>query len=255
MKLKIVCLNLWRGGKLFDPMVDFLRAEDADLVLLQEVYDGSKLLLDRRFRSLMTLRETLDYPFYSSAPSWTEDREEGKIPLGLAILSKLPIQATDVTFFYSEYRDDCKDTPEFWPIYPRNLQHAELLSPVGILNIYNFHGVWDLDGDNFSTDRQKMSRAILKAIEGKQNVILAGDTNAKTTNPALRAIETHLTSVFGDTRTTSFNMRQKDNPGYTTAVVDHMYISPTIEVVSATMPDVDISDHLPLVVELNVSSN
>lgn len=252
MKIKIVCLNLWHGGRLWDAMVDFLRAEDADILALQELYDASNPSLERRFRSLIELREALAYPYYSFAPSDTDNLPEGKVVLGNAVLSKLPVTKTEVTFIGSEYRDDYTDTPENWPLRPRNLQHVEIQSAVGLLNVYNFQGVWDLDGDNFSPERKKMSEMILKVIDGKSNVILAGDSNAKETNPALRAIESKLVSVFGDQRTTSFNMRRKDNPGYATAVVDHMYVSPSIEVVSAAMPDVDISDHLPLVVELNI---
>lgn len=253
MKVKVICLNLWHGGRLLDGALDFLRTEDADIVLLQEVYDGANPALERRLRSLIVLRETLDNTYYHFAPSDTDNLPEEKVVMGNAILSKFPIIKSDVTFFDLPYRDDYTDTPENWPDRPRNLQHVEITTPAGLLNVFNFHGVWDLDGDNFSPQRKQMSEVILKAIEGKKNVILAGDTNAKETNPALRAIEQHLTSVFGSERATSFNMRQKDNPGYATATVDHMYISPNIQVLSKQCPDVDISDHLPLIVELEIA--
>jgi hypothetical protein len=41
MKIKVVCLNLWQGGNLFDGILKFLEAEDADILLLQEVYNAS----------------------------------------------------------------------------------------------------------------------------------------------------------------------------------------------------------------------
>jgi endonuclease/exonuclease/phosphatase (EEP) superfamily protein YafD len=192
------------------------------------------------------------YRYYSFAPSDTNNLPEGKIVGGNAVLSKLPIAQTNITFFAYPYRDDYIATPDNWPKRPRNLQHVEILSDAGVLNVFNFHGVWDIDGDNFSEQRRQMSETILKAIDGKQNVILTGDSNAKETNPAMRAIEQYLQSVFGDEWSTSFNMRRKDNLGYASAVVDHMYVSPEIRVVSKSMPDVDISDHLPLVVELEI---
>ncbi len=40
MKLKVICLNIWIGGIFFDEIVDFLQKEDADILLLQEVYNG-----------------------------------------------------------------------------------------------------------------------------------------------------------------------------------------------------------------------
>lgn len=252
MKLKIVCLNLWHGGRLFDQALDFLRSEDADIVALQEVNDAADPALEPRFRTLIELRQRLLYPYYHYAPSDTCLWPEGKVINGLAVLSKLPIVASNVTFFLEPYQDDYVDTPENWPKRPRNLQHVTIALPNTTLNVYNFHGVWDLDGDNYSPQRKRMSEVILQSTEGKENVILTGDSNAKETNPAMRAIEAHLASVFGSERTTSFNMKQKDNPGYATAVVDHMYVSPNIRVLSKQCPDVNVSDHLPLVVELEI---
>ncbi len=233
-------------------MVDFLRLEAADILMLQEVYDGSRPSLERRFRSLITLRQELDYPYYRMAPTDTDNLPEGKIVMGNAILTNFPITASNVTFFDEPYRDDYTDTPENWPHRPRNLQHVVLHAGAGQINVYNFHGVWDLDGDRFSPQRRQMSETIIKAVAGQPNVILAGDTNAKPTNPALRALEQHLVSVFGSDLRTTFNMRRKDNPGYATAAVDQMYVSPNLKVLSKHCPDVDISDHRPLVVELEI---
>ena len=115
--------------------------------------------------------------------------------------------------------------------------------------------MYDLDGDNFSEARRKMSDTIIKNIQGKDNVILAGDTNAKPTNKAMRAVEDHLTNVFGNDLTTTFNMRRKENPGYATAVVDLMYVSPNIRILDKVCPAVDISDHLPLIATFEITSN
>jgi hypothetical protein len=51
LKLKVVSLNLWHGGRLFDEVVAFLRAEAPDVVMLQEVYGGTDPELERRLRS------------------------------------------------------------------------------------------------------------------------------------------------------------------------------------------------------------
>ena len=34
MKIKFISLNVWIGGVLFDNIVDFLKKEDADIVVL-----------------------------------------------------------------------------------------------------------------------------------------------------------------------------------------------------------------------------
>jgi len=66
------------------------------------------------------------------------------------------------------------------------------------------------------------------------------------------AISDHLTNIFGNELKTSFNMRRKDNPGYATACVDMLFVSSDIKVMDKVCPDVDISDHLPLVATLRI---
>jgi endonuclease/exonuclease/phosphatase family metal-dependent hydrolase len=48
-------------------------------------------------------------------------------------------------------------------------------------------------------------------------------------------------------------MHRKDNPGYATAAVDMLFVSPGIKIIDRQCPDVDISDHLPVVATLEVS--
>ena len=46
MKIKVLTLNVWHGGRLWDEMIEFLVKEDADLLLLQEVYNDTDLVLE-----------------------------------------------------------------------------------------------------------------------------------------------------------------------------------------------------------------
>ncbi len=97
-----------------------------------------------------------------------------------------------------------------------------------------------------------MSQTIIEQTAGKQHIIVAGDTNAKYTNPVMRKIEENLTNVFGDSLTTSFNMRRKTNPGYGTAVVDMIYASNDLTILDRDCPEIDVSDHLPLVTTFEI---
>jgi endonuclease/exonuclease/phosphatase family metal-dependent hydrolase len=254
MNIKFITLNLWHGGILFDEIVNFLREQDADIVVLQEVFSTDDQKLPAHFRSIESLRKHLDYPYYDFAPAVLDKWHYGNILDGNAVLSRFPITNRDITFFDHVLDMDNPRDPldiDLIPVTPRNLQHVTLESPVGEINVFNFQGVWDLDGDRVSPQRQKMSDIIIEKTKGKSHVIVAGDTNAKHTNPVMRAIEEHLTSVFGDSLTTSFNMSRKDNPGYATAVVDIIYVSNDFDIVSRECPEVDISDHLPLVTTLS----
>ena len=252
MAIKVISLNLWWGGELFPAIIEFLKAQAADIVLLQEVHNGHDAAAEPKYRSLDFLQEQLGYPYQDFAQMYVVNQPPGPTPLGTAVLAKFPVAGRSVRFFVEGDREIYDDVPEQWPIFPRLLQHCRLDTPASELNVFNMHGVWDLDGDNFSASRRRMSRIIIEATSGLANVILAGDSNAKRTNPAMRAIEKHLRPVFGDELKTTFNMRRKANPGYRTAAVDLMYVSSDIKVASKSCPVVDISDHLPLVVTLEV---
>jgi len=250
MKLKIVCLNLWQGGNLFDGILDFLSKEDADILLLQEVYNGTDPKLPENYRSIDVLRSKLNYAYYDFAAAMLDIVPEGKVLGGNAIFSKFPITAQCAIFFDEPFRERHAHDPAEFPTTPRNLQCVTVTVSESTIHLFNFQGVWDLDGDNYSIRRQKMSNTIINAIKGKHNVILCGDTNAKPTNKAMLAIEKYLHSVFGNELLTTFNMLRKDNPGYATAAVDMIFVSDDIEVVEYYCPKVDISDHLPLVASL-----
>jgi endonuclease/exonuclease/phosphatase family metal-dependent hydrolase len=253
MRIKCISINVWQGGNIFDALLDFIATEQPDILLLQEVYDSKDPLLERKYRTFEVLKQACgDLPYHDFAAAFVDNRAEGNIPQGNAVFSKFPITARDVRFFNEPYREDYVEVPENFPTCPRNLQHVTLETPAGELDVYNLQGVWDLDGDNDSLQRQRMSTVILEAVAGKPHVIVAGDTNAKPTNPAMLAIEARLTNVFKDAMTTSFNMRRKDNPGYATAVVDLMYVSPSIRIIERSCPDADISDHLPIIAVLEV---
>lgn len=254
MKLKVVCLNVWIGGVLHDDIIEFLRAQDADIIALQEVLQSDDKKLPIQFRTLDSL-EQLGYPYRHFAPASLDRFPWGDIPCGNTVLSKLPITGHNVTFFDKTFDPTAPRMaldPATYPVIPRNLQHVVLDAGGTELNLFNFQGVWDLDGDNVSPQRQKMSDTILHKTAGKQHVIVTGDTNARYTNPVMRKIEARLTNVFGDTLTTTFNMRRKSNPGYATSVVDLMYVSEDFTIINKDCPDVDVSDHLPLVVELEL---
>lgn len=255
MRIKFISLNLWIGGILMSEILDFLEREDADIVVLQEVLASEDAKLPSHYRSLETIQQRLHYPYQDFAPAIYDKFLWGSVLNGNAVLSKFPISSRNVTFFDNELDMDNPRDPfdsKYFPTTPRNLQHLTLETPYGRVNVFNLQGVWDLNGDNVSPLRQKMSNTILQEADGKSHVIIAGDTNAKHTNPVMRAIENKYTNVFGNELSTSFNMRRKDNPGYASAVVDMIYISDDFKIIEKKCPDIDVSDHLPLIATMEV---
>jgi endonuclease/exonuclease/phosphatase family metal-dependent hydrolase len=253
VKIKCISLNLWDGGNLLPNILKFLDAHsDADLILLQETYNSGDPAMIANYRSVEVLQAKTGLPHVHFAPMVLDKLLIGKVEDGNTILSRFPILASDVQFFDEPYRERNPYDIAECPTMPRILQHVVVDAEGSKLNIYNLHGVWDLDGDNYSPQRQTMSQVIRQNVQGKEKAILAGDSNAKPTNKAMRDIEDYMVRVFGDELKTTYNMRRKNDPGYATAACDVMYVSSDIKVVEKDCPDVDISDHLPLVVTLDI---
>lgn len=253
MDIKVVSLNIWHG-ELLDDVIIFLREQDADIVLLQEV--ASTPNAARKLRAFEVIQQELGYEFADFAPAARMIRDNNVRIDGNAIFSKFPLKSYTPIFFNEPFSSHHEDTEANAPLFPRNLQHVEATTPLGIMHVFNLQGVWDLDGDNPSPKRRNMSRIIAEQTKGLKRVVVAGDTNAKPTNPAMRVIEDHLVSVFKNELPTSFNIRRKDlkkYPGFATATVDMMYVSPDVKVLARDCPNVDISDHLPLTATLHIS--
>lgn len=253
MKMKIVTLNLWFGGILFEEIVEFLRKENPDVVTMQEVYRGQDPLLTDQFRSIQVLKERLGCEFADFAPDYRDyDEADGKAQRGNGILSKFRIVSHDALYYDQPYSEEYRDLPGQYHLCPHNLQHIVLDTPAGKVDVFNVHGPWDLNGDDYGEARQKMNAAIVTSIQLKNHVILAGDTNATQNNRLFKNIDQYLKNPFAGELTTTYNMRHKTRPGYATAVVDVIYVSPHINVAEHSCPDVDISDHLPLVATLEI---
>jgi len=251
MTLKVISLNVW-AGRLLPAVVEFLKEQSADVVLLQEVTNADDESLGDHHRIFNSLQRQLGYEYDNYAHNFNYKLPEGIVPEGNVILSKLPIKQISNCYFVEPNKEYYQDIPEDWPIVPRILQQVELESEKGPINVINVHGVWDLDGDRDSPERHKMVQAIVERSENQPRTIVGGDTNAKSSNPVWRELENQLKPVFGPELKTTFNMRHKDNPGYASAPVDLIFVSPDINILERTAPDVDISDHLPLVVTLEI---
>lgn len=289
IKLKVICLNLWMGGLLFDEILEFLKNEDPDLILLQEVYNGHNTSLKRNFRSFSVLEEKLGFKYSHFAPAFLEivdnsaenyienfaagslisgevsmvDAPKQKIEQGNAIFSKFPLESQETRFYDVPFGSRI-DEFEYYSVTPRNLQHVVIDLSGQDLQSHNFHvfntqGIWDTHGDD--TDRRlKMGDIIVNEVSAcleseKAPLLLAGDFNFNTNTKTVKNIESVLESIFKSDLKTSFNFKRKDlekDPGYATSAVDMMFVSKDLRVVKRSCPDVDVSDHLPLIAELEL---
>jgi len=254
MKIKFIQMNTWGNGGIFEKALDFLVQERPDIACLQEVHDGHDPSFDLGFRGLDLLKANLDLPNYHYAPAFYEKRYYNqKIIQGTAIFSRWPIMNSKVTFINRAFEDfDGLEGPKDFFNLPRAIQEVKIQAEDKILNVFNTHGIWGEDGKD-NPERLKFSQAVIDQVRGKDKIILSGDFNVNEGTRSISMIDEVLNNVFKeDKRKSSFNMKRKTDPGYGTAVVDFIFTSHDIKVLSHKMPQVDVTDHLPLIAELEI---
>ena len=238
---------------MLDNILTFIKEENPDIIVMQEVYDGKDPKLERRFRTMEILRKEFDFPYFVFSPALIDDRFSEKVEQGNAILSRFPILDNNVIFFdipYGTFEFETKSND--YRHTPSILKRADVGLENNVqLSIFNIHGIWGFDGED-SDRRLEMSKAIVDQIKGKENVILAGDFNLSPNTKTINNIEKYLNNVFKNELTKTFNMKHKVGIGFSTAVVDMVFVSRNMKVINHYCPEVNVSDHMPLVASFDI---
>jgi endonuclease/exonuclease/phosphatase family metal-dependent hydrolase len=280
MTIKIVCLNLWNGGRLFNEARDFLLQEAADIYLLQEAYDGRGAHLEDRLRTVELLSQAFPDYHASFTACYLDVRvEEGDIDDGNLILSRWPVVSQNFIFTDLPYGRYDQDSTTDFSNFPAGFQKVVIKiegvqAEVQLLTLLNVHGPVNLNGTLDTPRRLKFQADILQHLGEK--TIVAGDFNVQPATQTIKGLEEKLINVFQDQahdggvqrfmqkgldrisqhqRQTSFNVNRKDLakfPGYATAVVDYVFVTPNIRIKSYNVASADVSDHLPLVAVLEI---
>lgn len=206
--------------------------------------------LKKRLRTLHALKEEISYPYTAFAPAMTDTKDNLNLPWGNAVLSKFPITKERAIFFDIPFNEG-KTTIATAEQAPRNMLHVTIAMNNTTLNVFSIHGIWGKDGDD-NPRRLAMSETIIKHIKNKPRVIISGDFNVKENTKTTTNLEKYLHNVFKGERATSFNIRVKTDPKFANAIVDHLLVSNDLTVTEHRQPDVNASDHLPLIATIEI---
>ncbi len=254
ISFRFVTLNIFNGGRLLQNAIDFLTDTNPDIFFIQEAYDGDDPTHEPRFRTTEVISAAFPEYFSHFCPVYLDTRGvEGPIEDGQVIYSRYPLSNVSSHFLdipYGEYsQDDWGDFTQF----PAMIQYADVLIGATSIRLANVHGPVNYDGKLDDGRRRKMRDSILKYTAGYERVIAAGDFNMQPETKTIDALEERFVNIFKGELRSTFNMKHKERPGYATAVVDMVLATPNLMVTNHHCPDVDVSDHMPLVVDFKLS--
>lgn len=258
--MRLISLNTW-GGKFYEPLHNYIKqnSQDIDIFCFQEVFkttSSKKEVLGFRTNLYEEIANTLNNHQGYFAPSidnylvgnFQKHFTDYNLSSGLAIFAKkdLKIIAHGGFFLFGNKKSYHLDD---FNSMPRNLQYI-LFKAGGIeYTICNLHGIWLKEGKNDSPARIKQSEKIklfLDKQDGKK--ILCGDFNLAINTQSIKILEKNMTNLIkkNNVKTT----RNKHFPG-SEKFADYTFVSNEVKVKSFEVPDISISDHLPMILEFS----
>ncbi|MDO8664159.1 MAG: endonuclease/exonuclease/phosphatase family protein [Candidatus Liptonbacteria bacterium] len=259
--MKLICLNIW-GGQIYEPLIKFVReqAESTDIFCFQEVYRSPRKDIEVSSKTRINILDELsgalpdfNYVFH---PVLSGFDNSGPIDLNIEmgqvefVKKSFPIVSSGEVSLYSSRSDAASRKQTF---SPSEFGYSRISNGDSGITLINVHALTYHPDDKLDTpERLEQSRLIKKfAIKEKGNVIICGDFNIL---PEAESVKTFGDSFVDlikkyDIKTT----RSKISPWYgkpnELKFSDYAFVSPTLKILNFQVPDVEISDHLPLIME------
>lgn len=261
--MKIIFLNIWYG-KMFEPLMEFIKtsASQTDIFCFQEITRSlhiARLSEGGRSNMFAELSNCLSefQGYFVATHSGYDEREtvDYNLTHGKAIFVRdtISLDGTGEMFIYKEQVVGPQDIPD--NSFPANLQYVRFRRNDKIYTIANVHGIAYPGHKRDTPDRLEQSRriaAFLAAERGEK--ILGGDFNLFPDTDSIRMIEklgmANLIKEFNikGTRNELCNGLYPESQRQYFA--DYAFVSPGVHVVNFEAPYCLISDHLPLILDI-----
>jgi endonuclease/exonuclease/phosphatase family metal-dependent hydrolase len=258
--MKMLVCNIW-GGRVFEELREYLLKEkdSTDLFLFQEMYDTPldpdpfvKVIEGVRVNTLSELKRVMPEFEAYFAPT-QEDAighdtyREPHMEFGNAMLVKKGITVLEHGHEFVWRFRNARETDAFSD--GRNIEFIKIEKDGKAYTVVNFHGLWNGQGKSDSPERLQQSEKIKTFLEKTQGPkILAGDFNLLPETESIAIIErTGMRNLITEyaidtTRSAKYYLKPLK-------FADYVFVSPEIEVSSFSVPKIDVSDHLPMILE------
>lgn len=255
--MKLISLNIY-GGVLFQPLKKFLQnhQDNTDIFCFQEVFKSDLPQRNQEFR-VNTFKDLSDIlknfkGFY--APASKNHDLEGKvdfnIQFGLAIFIKDSIKVHSIED-HMIFNTKFADVGSKFTTLPKNIQIIEIEKQGQIYSIFNLHGIWYPSEKEDTEDRMQQSKKIIYFVNQKNGKkIVCGDFNLMPYTKSIELLENedleNLIKKY-QIKTTRVERFQRHLPKQNFA--DYTFVSKDIKVKSFAVPNIEVSDHLPMILE------
>jgi exonuclease III len=251
--MRIISLNTL-GGALYEPLIDFVEREAlrTDIFCLQEMYRGVAEVSQRGTHFDLFEDMSVRLPEFVGSFVPAMRAAQGRAEGGEALFVRASHAPTiEHQFIISEFDvSPVNSIEESWPIV---LQWCSL----GTLSVAHLHGL-PQPGHKLDTPmRLEQSAAVAKWVKDQgRPVVVCGDFNLMPNTESIGRIEQiplkNLIKEFDVRSTRPMAHLKKYEPEHRQYFADYIFASPELKVNHFEVPDVEISDHLPLIVDVEI---
>ena len=247
--VKFIQINIYKGQYL-DALISFLKDQNPDIIAMQEVTAGELNLCDKNLDLFEYFKKELDWKGVIDKVMKPVDSPESF--LGNAVFSKYQIidSETLVLKTFDEFTlakfHDFKNFTNF----PRNLLSAECVLDGQKIKVISWHAAWTAPPtDTKETLRQAKLVADYLA-NSKDPFILGCDMNAVPQGKTAGLINQSAVNLMmnsGVLQTIHPKVHKIAPRGF---LIDYIFTSSHFKLTKLEVPEVTISDHLPVIAEL-----
>jgi len=251
-EMKFIQINIYKG-KYLDAFVDFLKQENPDIVAMQEVTSGDvSYYHDKTVDVFEYVKAKTGFDGYFGSNLKFADSAESLF--GNAVLTKLPITGSKVL-----------SLKEFRPVIPSELEDRSIFPYLARLAVdamidvdgrtvhaISWHGAWTAPPrDTQETLRQaNMVESYLKSLAAP--FIIGADVNNIPGSKTIEVVERVANNLMTGSQveqTTHPKIHKIVPKGY---LVDYIFTSTDFICNSLEVPQITISDHLPVIAKVEI---
>lgn len=257
--MKLISLNVW-GGKRYKDLEEFIAKNlDTDIFCFQEVFKidsepteshGFRLNLFEEISKILPDFQSFFAPCVDNyiAGAFLPKFEDFNLSWGLAIFINKKLKVNSSGDFFVFRKKDQFD-PKDLNTLPRNLQYITFAIKGKKFIVANLHGIWRKGGKNDSSSRISQSNQINEFLDKYGGAkILSGDFNLNPDTESIKILEKNMKNLIKDYNITT--TRSKFFPGWE-KFADYTFVSKDIEVLDFQVPQIEISDHLPMILKFS----
>lgn len=257
--MKLISLNTW-GGKLYPALIQFIKnnSKDTDVFCFQEVFNTPTQNFEHAgyrlnfYQEISRVLQNFE-GYYASTQNhyvFLTGFVDFELSYGLAIFIKKNIKILEEGDFFVFRERNGADPQNLSYTLPRNVQYIKFVWKDTLMTVCNFHGIWFPGPKLDSPERLKQSEKIKNFLEKQEGEkILCGDFNLKLNTESLKILEGNMKNLVKDYKIPTTRSKLYDR--VEDKFADYILVSPGIKVLDFQVPNIDLSDHLPMILEFS----